>query len=85
MLLSSVRATASFSYAFHHITDRHYDKRAPARDTMIINDHDNCRLTVENGKGTRAGSVSDADPASQISTKANKQPSELPIREKKSR
>jgi hypothetical protein len=67
------------------MTDRHYDKRAPARDRMMIDDRDNCRLAVENGKGTWAGSVSDTDPASQISTKANKQPSALPIWEKKSR
>ncbi|KAI0269004.1 hypothetical protein BGY98DRAFT_1016787 [Russula aff. rugulosa BPL654] len=66
------------------MTDRHYDERAPARDTMMIDDHDNCRLTVENGKGTRAGSVSVTDPASQISTKANKRLSALPIRENKS-
>ena len=51
----------------------------------MIDDHNNCRLSVENGKGTKAGSVSDTDPASQISTKANKQPSALPIRENKSR
>ena len=83
ILFSIVRATACLLF-LTNMTDRHHDKRSPARDSMMIDDHDNCRLAVENGKGTRAGSVSDADPASQISTKANKQPSALPIRENKS-
>jgi hypothetical protein len=55
------------------MTDRQYDKRAPGKVTMMIDDHDNCQLTVENGKGTRAGSVSDTERVSQISTKARKQ------------